>query len=180
MDEQRKTGGQGPRKPGVLRGDNKRPYHGPQQAVSAQRNDRQPAEKGRDDHPMKGKGPSPNVVCFRCQGKGHFANSPICPMYGKGGGDNRQLRDRPQLKAARVPEVDSSDGALDDHAEEAGSTDDWDDGSQWESASEGDASLHSHEDSPRVNRISIVDILSDPEDDDWVYVRAARERVVAM
>ena len=93
MDEQRKTGGQGPRKPGVPRGDNKRPYHGPQQAVSAQRNDRQLAEKRRDDHPVKGKGPSPNVVCFRCQGKGHFANNPICPMYGKGGGDNRQLRD---------------------------------------------------------------------------------------
>ena len=171
MDEQRKAGGQGPRKLGGPRGDNKRMYQDPQ---------RQPVERRREDHPIKGNGPSPDVVCFGCQGRGHYVNNPICLMYGKGGGDGRQLHDRPQLKAAQVPETDDNGEALDNPTGGTGSAEDWDDGSQWESATEGEGSLHSLEDIPRVNRISIKDISSEPEDDDRVYVQAVREKVIMM
>ena len=75
-----------------------------------------------------------------------------------------------------VGEMGASDGPVD----EADATGEWDNGSQWESGTEGDGSLHSHEDAPCVNRISVTDILSEPEDDDRVYVRAVREKVVAM
>lgn len=100
-------------------------------------------------------------------------------MFGKDGGPGRQLRDRPQLKAARVSgsdEPDESDGPP-NNVEDAGG---WEDGSQWESVSEGEVSLHSLEEPQQMSKISLKDILSDLEDDDQVYVRAVRERVVDM
>ena len=180
MDEQRKAGNQGawrPDRPCLNEG---RLLHGVQHAPVQQRNTRQPMERRRDDHLLKGKGPSPDVMCFRCQGKGHYSGSPACPMTDKSGSGNCQLRDRPQLKAARVSETGGEVTASYEPPEVVEDAAVWDDGSQWESVTEGEGSLHSHGDPQQLNRISITDILSEPEDDDRVYVRAVREKVVAM
>ena len=137
-------------------------------------------ERRRDDHPPKGKGPLPDVTCFRCQGKGHYLGSPACLMTDKSGGGNHQLQDRPQLKAARVSETGGEVTTSDEPPEVVEDTAVWDDGSQRESATEGEGSLHSHGDPQQLNRIPIMDILSKPEDDDQVYVRVVQEKVVAM
>ena len=173
VDEQWKTGAQGPRRPS-------RPHVDSRRAPWQQRGAQQPVERKSGDAPAKGKGPSPDVVCFRCQGKGHYASNPVCPMYGKDGGPSRPLRDRPQLKAARVPETSGEADDSDGPSREIDDADGWDDGSQWESATEGDGSLHSHEEGQRMNKISLGDIFSEPEDDDLVFVRAVRGRVVAI
>ena len=128
---------------------------------------------------MRGKGPPPDVVCFHCHGKGHYTNNPVCPMFEKGGGVNHRLQDRPQLKAARVSDgngADASEGPS-DGVEDTG---DWDDGSQWELASEGEGSLHSHDEAQQLNKISLADILSEPDNNDTVYVRAVRNKVVTL
>jgi len=104
-DEQRKSGNPGLRRPVRPQFDSKRQSNEPRYAPPPPRNDWQPVDRRPTDRPVKGKGPSPDVVCFRCQGKGHYASNPACPMFEKGGGPNRQLRDRPQLKAARVSET---------------------------------------------------------------------------
>jgi len=176
VDEQRKTGAQGLRGPSRPRIDDRWAPRVPQHVSSPQRNTRQPMERKPEDRPAKGKGPSPDVVCFRCQGKGHYASNPACPMFEKGGGPNRQLRERPQLKAARVSEEGDEAGTSDKLSDGNGNTGEWDDGSQWES--EGEESLQSHDGAQRLNKISLTDITSELEDDDLVYVRAVREKVV--
>ena len=171
IDEHRKTGTQGPRRSDRFQFDN-RNQHTPHRAMPPQQYSRQPIERKHKNQPVRGKGPSPEVVCFCCQGKGHYVSNPICPMFGKDGGPGRQLCDHPQLKAAQVSDAVGEIGASDDPVDEADAMGEWDKGSQWESGMEGDGSLHSHEDAPHVNRISVMDILSEPEDDDQVYVRA--------
>ena len=69
---------------------------------------------------------------------------------------------------------------MDNLLEGAGNTGEWDDGSQWDLEAEGGGSLHSHEDVPHVNKISILDITLEPEEDDMVYVWAVREKVVTL
>jgi len=174
VDEQRKAVNPGPRQPRV---DTRRPPREFQRVSLQPPNTRPPMDRKPADHQVKGKGPSPDSTCFRCQGKGHYSSSPVCPMFGKDGGHGRQLRDRPQLKAARVAGESS---VADSPSEEGDDAAEWEDGSQWESASEGEASLHSHDEPQRMNRISRRDILSGPEDDDRAYVRAVRERVVGL
>ena len=180
VDEQRKAGGQGPRRVNKPQVDDQRAPYEARRVPWQQRGAQRPVERKPGDVPAKGKGPSPDVVCFRCQGKGHYASNPACPMYGKDGGPSRPLRDRPQLKAARVSETDGEADTSDGPSKGTGDADGWEDGSQWESATEGDGSLHSHEGGQRMNKISLEDIFSDPEDDDLVYVRAVREKVVAI
>jgi hypothetical protein len=180
MDEQRKTGAQGPRRSSRPQVEGRHAPVETQRAPWRQRGAPQPVERTSGTGPAKGKGPSPDVVCFRCQGKGHYASNPACPMYGKDGGPSRPLRDRPQLKAARVSEADGEADASDGPPKEFDDADGWDDGSQWESATEGDGSLHSHEEGQRMNKISLEDIFSEPEDNDLVYVRAVREKVIAI
>ena len=179
VDEQRKTGTQGLRRPNRPQFGGRNLPHEPQRAPAHQQGARQPVERRPEDRPARGKGPSPNVTCFRCQGKGHYASDPACPMFGKDGGPGRQLRDRPQLKAARVPETDGEVGTSGDLLEGASDTGDWENGSQWESQTEGEESIHSHDEAPRVNRISVADILSESEGDDVAYVRAVRAKVVS-
>ena len=99
VDEHWKTGTQGPRRSDRFQVDN-RNQHTSHHTTPPQQYSRQPIERKHENQPARGKGPSPEVVCFRCQGKGHYASNPICPMFGKDGGPGRQLRDRPQLKAA--------------------------------------------------------------------------------
>jgi hypothetical protein len=180
VDEQRKTGAQGPRRSGRPQIEGRHAPFETQRAPWRQRGTPQPVERTSGAGPAKGKGPSPDVVCFRCQGKGHYASNPACPMYGKDGGPSRPLRDRPQLKAARVSEVNGEAVDSDDLTRGVDDVDGWDDGSQWESATEGDGSLHSHEEGQRINKISLEDISSELEDNDLVYVRAVREKVVAI
>jgi len=177
-DEQRKSGNPGLRRPVRPQFDSKRQSNEPRYAPPPPRNDWQPVDRRPTDRPVKGKGPSPDVVCFRCQGKGHYASNPACPMFEKGGGPNRQLRDRPQLKAARVSETGGEANASEDPSDANEDTGEWDDGSQW--GSEGEDSLHSHNEAQRLNKISLTDILSESEDDDFVYVRAVREKVVTI
>ena len=180
MDKQHKVGNQGTWRPDRPHLNEGHLPHGVQHVPVQQQNTRQPMERRRDDHPPKGKGPSPDVTCFRCQGKGHYSGSPACLMTDKSGGGNRQLQDRPQLKAARVLETGGKLTTLDEPPEVVEDTAVWDDGSQWESAMEGEGSLHSHGDLQQLNRISITGILSELEDDDQVYVQAVQEKVVAM
>ena len=78
-----------------------------------------------------------------------------------------------------MPEVDGEISVSGDSPEEDSDTGDWENGSQWESPTEGDRSLHSHDEAPRVNRISIADILSESEGDDVAYVRVVRAKVVS-
>ena len=99
-------------------------------------------------------------------------------MFERNGGSGRQLRDRPQLKAARVSEADDETGG--DTNEEVDGARELEDGSQWESASEGEGSLHSHGEPAQLNKISVTDIMSEPEGSDVVYVRAVREKVVSI
>ena len=176
VDEQRKAVNPGPQR---QRFDNRRPPQEFQRISSQPRDAFQPTDRKPADRQAKGKGPSPDSTCFRCQGKGHYSNNPVCPMYGKDGERGRQLRDRPQLKAARVSGSEEPVGS-DNPSEGVDETGGWDDGSQWESASDGEGSLHSHEEVPHLNKISMMDILSEPEDDDQVYVRAVRAKVVEM
>jgi hypothetical protein len=84
------------------------------------------------------------------------------------------------LKAARVSETGGEADASDGPPRETDDADGWEGGSRWESAREGNGSLHSHEEGQRMNKISLGDIFSDPEDDDLVYVRVVREKVVAI
>ena len=180
IEEQRKAGNQGPRRTNWLQPDGKhRPYK-TQRVATQRRSPRQPIERKQDDRTAKGKGPAREVTCFKCQGKGHYSSDPNCPMFDKNGGPSRQLRDRPQLKVARVSETGDEENTLNDVVEDVNSTGEWDDGSQWESATEGEGSLHSHEGVQQLNKISTADILSGHEDDDIVYVRAVRERVASI
>ena len=64
-------------------------------------------------------------------------------MFEKDGGPSRQLRDRPQLKAARISDGDDNANMTNEPSGEADGRDDWDDGPQWDSATEGEGSLHS-------------------------------------
>ena len=91
-------------------------------------------------------------------------------MFEKGGGPGCQLCDHPQLKVARVSDMSGELEGLDDLVEEADAAGEWDNGSQWESGTEGGSSFHSHKDAPHVNRISVVDVTSEPEDDDPLLV----------
>ena len=155
VDEQRKTGTQGSRWPNRPQFGGRSLPHESQRAPAHQQGTRQPVGEKPEDRPVGGKGPSPNMTCFRCQGKGHYVSDPACPMCGKDGGPGRQLRDRPQLKAARVPETDGEVGASGDLPEGASDAGDWENGSQWESQTEREESIHSHDEAPRVNRISV-------------------------
>lgn len=56
----------------------------------------------------------------------------------------------------------------------------WDDGSQWELVSKGEGSIHSHEESQHLNRISLKDVVSNLEDDDRMYVWAVQVKVVEI
>ena len=179
VDEQRKMGTQGSR--GVNRPQNRnsgRRYE-PQRQPTPQQNNRPWQERKLEDRPTKGKGPSRDVVCFRCQGKGHYSNDPTCPMFEKNNGLNRQLRDRPQLKAARVSEIEE-DIPREDPPGEADDEYGWEDGSQWDSGTEGEGSLHSHDGIPQLHKISIADVMSESGGDDTVYVRAMRDKVVSI
>lgn len=175
VDEQRKAVNQGPRQPQVDNRRSPREF----QRISSQPQNHRVFDRRPDERQAKGKGPTPDSTCFRCQGKGHYSNSPACPMFGKDGGRDRQLRDRPQLKAVRASGSGTS-VVLDDQSDDVGETGEWDDGSQWESTSEGGGSLHSREEPQRLTRISLGDISSGLEDDDHAYVRAVREKVVEM
>ena len=178
VDEQWKTGSQGLLRPDGPRFDNEHSLRRSQRAPVPQHSGHQLMRR-RENQLAEGRGPSVNVVCFRCQGKGHYASDPACPMFGKGGGPNRS-RSRTQLRATRVPEGRSGANRLDNPPEETGDTGEWDDGSQWESATEGEGSLHSYEDIPRMHRISVMDVVSEPEGGDCVCVWEVRERAVAL
>jgi hypothetical protein len=122
VDEQRKAGGQGPQRLSKPQGDSRRAPYETRRTPWQPRETQQLVEKKAGDVPTKGKGPSPDVVCFRCQGKGHYASNPACLMYGKDGGPSRPLRDRPQLKAAHISEADGGDDTSDDPSKETGDT----------------------------------------------------------
>ena len=177
VEEQRKAGAPGPRKPNrpQFEGRN-RPYKNERLQTQQQK----PPKGKSDDRLVKGKGPVKDVVCFRCQGKGHYSSDPACPMFGKNGGPSRQLRDRPQLKAARVSEGEDDASAGENVLGDGDSAGGWEDGSQWESATEGENSLHSHDEAPQLNKMSVMDIMSASEEDDTVYVRAVRDRIVSI
>ena len=180
VEEQRKTDAQEPRKMNRPQlGGKDRTYKA--QRLSAPQQDRQRlGERKTDDRLVKGKGPAKDVTCFRCQGKGHYSNDPGCPMFEKNGGQSRQLRDRPQLKAARISDVDDKASMADESSEELDGKGDWDDGSQWDSAAEGEGSLHSHEGDPQINKMSAEITASETGEDDAVYVRAMRNKVVSI
>ena len=181
LDEQRKASVQGPRRPSRPQPDNRNRLFEAQRSPAIQQNHRQAAaERKPDDRLAKGKGPAKEVTCFRCQGKGHYSSDPNCPMFERNGGPSRQLRDRPQLKAARISEEDDKASTVNRSSEEADGAGDWDDGSQWDSATEEGESLHSLEGGPQLNKISTGDALSGTADTDMVYVRAMRDKVISI
>jgi len=93
VDEHWKTMNQGPWQP---RFNNQCPPREFQRMSAQPQNvlgDRRPA-----DRQVKGKGPSPDSICYWCQGKGHYSGSLACPMYGKDGERGWQLQDWLQLK----------------------------------------------------------------------------------
>ena len=180
MDEQRKTNAQEPRRTNRPRPERRnRPYE-PQRPTGQQRDHQRMNERRADERLAKGKGPAREVTCFRCQGKGHYSSDPNCPMFEKDGGPSRQLRDRPQLKAARISDGDDNANTTNEPSGEADGRDDWDDGSQWDSATEGEGSLHSLGGDPQMNRISAGNASSEAEEEDAVYVRAMRNKVISI
>ena len=181
LDEQRKSSVPGPRRPNRPQPDNRnRPYE-TQRPPAIQQNRRQDfTERKPEDRLAKGKGPAKEVTCFRCQGKGHYSSDPNCPMYEKNGGPSRQLRDRPQLKAARISDGDDKASTVNGSSGEADGREDWDDGSQWDQATEGEGSLHSHEGDPQMNKVSVENVMSEIEEEDAAYVRAMRDKVVSI
>ena len=90
-----------------------------------------------------------------------------------------QIRDWPQLKAARVSEEDGGVDAPDTSLSGVDNAKDWEDGSQWESMTEGEGSLCSQEETPQLNKISQRDILLELDEEDRVYIRAIRDRVIS-
>ena len=181
LDEQRRVGAQEQRRPNRPQPDNRNRLHGTQRSPAIQQNHRQTAaERKPDDRLVKGKGPAKEVICFRCQGKGHYSNDPNCPMFEKNGGPSRQLQDRPQLKAARITDVDDKASAANGSSGEIDDAGGWDNGSQWDSVTEGEGSLHSLEEEPQMNKMSVRDIVSEAEENDAVYVRAMRDKVVLI
>ena len=150
-----------------------------QRPSAPQRDHQRLGERKIDDRLGKGKGPAKDVTCFCCQGKGHYSNDPNCPMFEKNGGQSRQLRDRPQLKAARISDVDDKASMADESSEGLDGKDDWDNGSQWDSAAEAEGSLHSHEGDQQLNKMSAEVAVSETEEGDAVYVRAMRNKVVS-
>ena len=180
VDEQRKTNTQVSRRLNQPQPrDTRNQQHEPRRFPGQQQINQRPTEKRTDDRVVKGKGPTKDVVCFRCQGKGHYSNDPSCPMYEKGG-PSRPLRDRPQLKAARVSDTGEETEAVESAVEELDDAGGWEDGSQWEAETDGEGSLHSHEEAQQLRRITLDDVVSDLDDDGQVYVRAVREKVVSM
>ena len=140
--------------------------------------------RGQERVKDKGKGPNANVTCFSCQQKGHYANDPACPMYGKR--DKPALRDRPQVRAARAGNGDLTS------EEETESL--LGDGSQYSPSSSTDESIHSGSESgsdssmsddpsdesiksetqPQVNRLNVED---SEDSEDLRYVRAVRAKI---
>ena len=80
--------------------------HGRSSRDDVRRERRFEPPKDRERDGGKGKAPNPSVTCFACQQKGHYANDPACPMYGKR--DKPALRDHPQVRAARAGKEDWS------------------------------------------------------------------------
>ena len=101
-------------------------------------------------------------------------------MFRKDGGSSRQLRDRLQLKAARVSEAEEEGNTPGDLSEGTGDKGEWDNGSQWDSVTEGENSLHSHEGNPQLNKMSVAEAAMEPENDDAVYIWAVREKIVSI
>jgi hypothetical protein len=136
--------------------------------------------KDRDRDTGKGKSANPNVTCFSCQQKGHYANDPACPMYGKK--DKPTLRDRPQVRAARAETSDWTSGDEEDELMDGSqySSSTGDDHSLSESESDTPTSGNSDDGSelsterPRVNAITAEEPV---EDEDTKYVRAVRAKV---
>ena len=180
MEEQRKVDNLGQRKANRPQfGGRDRNYKPPRQAAPQQDHQRL-VERRADDRLVKGKGPAKEVTCFRCQGKGHYSSDPNCPLFERNGGPSRQLRDCPQLKAARISDVDDKTGTMNKSSEESDGKEDWEDGSQWDPATEGEDSLHSLEEDPQMNKISAEDELAEAEVGDAVYVRAMRNKVISI
>ena len=102
-------------------------------------------------------------------------------MFKKVGGHGHQFWNQLRLKAMWVPEVGSEAKVSDDKSEEVSDTGEWNNEFQWELATEGEASLHSHEEAQQLNKISIKDILSEPDDDDCLAcVQTIREKAVSI
>ena len=128
------------------------------------------------------KGSNAHITCFACQEKGHYANDPSCPMYGKQ--SKPALRDRPQVRAARAEPGDYS--SEDEYTSYDG------DGSQYSASSEGESSSQgsetgesaadspsagSEEGTPDDSGDSDPMRMEDQEDgDDLKYVRAVRAK----
>ena len=179
MDKQRKMSPQELRRTNQPRFERRnRPYES-QRPTGQQRDQQRTNEKRAEERLAKGKGPAREVTCFRCQGKGHYSSDPNCPMFEKDGGPSRQLRDRPQLRAARISEGDDNADMMNEPSGEADGREDWEDGSQWDSATEKEGSLHSLEGDPQMNKISVENMSSEAEED-AVYVRAMRNKVVSL
>ena len=91
IDEQWGTGPQGSRRPDWPQFGGRNLPHESRRVPAHQKDIRQPVGKMPEDRPVRGKGLSPNVTCLRCQGKGHYASDPACPMSGKDSGPGLQL-----------------------------------------------------------------------------------------
>ena len=161
------------------RGEKRERYHSNRDDVRRERKFELTKDRARGDE--KGKGLSPNVTCFACQQKGHYANDPACPMYSKR--DKPTLRDRPQVRAARAGrEQDWSSG---------GETVTYRDGSQYSPSTSGDslkselesntsttgASSDESDDSEIRPHLNKMDTVDPGEGEDVKYIRAVRAKV---
>ena len=122
---------------------------------------------------------NPRVTCFACQQKGHYANDPTCPMYGKHEGP--ALRDQPQVWAARVERSDTSSSGDE-------TTTSLRDGSQYSSTTESDSPTSSDlgsntlgselDDESGSQEWLQVNMLSvETQDEDTRYICAIRVKV---
>ena len=135
-----------------------------------------------DRHAGKGKGPNPKVTCFACQQKGHYANDPTCPMYGKRE-PGPTLRDRPQVRAARAGEEElssenESEASLRDGSQYSSSNDDESPSteSETETPTPG-ASADESESATEHPRMNALSTETQEETPDVRYVRAVRAKV---
>jgi hypothetical protein len=122
------------------------------------------------------------ITCFACGQKGHYASDPKCPRYGQGAPQNK---DHPQLRASRAEiedhETEQSPPDTQGNREEQDVEDDQYDGSQYDPDDEGsdleDSSDHADNREPAFTRAIRLESDSE-EEDDMVYIRAARARTL--
>lgn len=179
VDEQWKTRNQGLQRPNRPRSDDKCLPYGPGPVLLQGQNSPQPMEQ-RCSGAVEGWGPSPNVISSWFLGRDDNTSNPIWLILERGGESGHQPGNHPQLKTERVLEEGGGTNTSNDPSEQASGAGEFDRESQWESVMEGGGFLHNHEDTPQVDRISIADIVLEPDSNDQVDIRVLQENKVTM